>query len=46
MLHGGLTARGGSSGGARSQNRKGVEEVAYDLFGKILNQVQDPDWGP
>ena len=44
LLHEGLKG-GYSSGGKRSQNRKGKGNRAYDLFGIILNPVQDPDCG-
>lgn len=38
-LHGKLQ-EGAAMEGTRSQNRKGIGDVAYDLFGIILNQVQ------
>lgn len=31
--------------GIRSQNRKGMGDVVYDLFGIILNYVEDLDYG-
>lgn len=42
-LHGKLQ-EGAAMEGTRSQHRKGIGDVAYDLFGTILNQVQYRLW--
>lgn len=43
LLHGGLQEA--AMEGIRSQNRKGMGDVAHDSFGTILNHVEDPDYG-